>query len=140
MIFELPGDEEQMVLHHVEPVQQANVCVGNIGDEEIFIVGKEGIDVIPLLHQAHDPLALQAVYDAHHESDPVLGHDLGARADALQRTATHCVRGPLQDRSPQGAGLKGHVRVKICRKTDAVVLCALIVSVLRLPGAVGGTT
>lgn len=46
LLLKVTSDNQQMMVEHVEFIQQAQVGSGDIGDEQVFFVGQEGIEVL----------------------------------------------------------------------------------------------
>ncbi len=110
LLLEASGDDQQVVVEDVELVQQAEVRLRQLCDEELAIVGEEGIRAAALLLRGGLLLPPQLLDDPHHELDPALrvqGELEGGRYRA-QHPAPLRPSASLAHRFEERAGLEPH--------------------------------
>ena len=100
-MLELPRDDEQVMLHHVELVQQADMSVGHIRDKHVLVVWKERVCALLFLSDTRDPFPLELLHEMNLESDSPLFDVLNASRDLLQSPALNGVLGCVEDGLPE---------------------------------------
>ncbi len=114
---EAAGHDQQVMIQDVELVQQRNMGLADVGDKQVWVVGKErvgarlvaGDGVVFLVRVALVPVAVlarKAGNLAHQEAHAAI---VDARLDGLDRAQRAALQGVLrlaQDGRPQRAGLE----------------------------------
>ncbi len=84
LILELPRDDQQVVIHNVELVQQAHVGIGHVSHKHRFFVRQERVSAGLALGDLRPSFPLELLNEMHLEADPIFLYELNPCGNSFQ--------------------------------------------------------
>jgi hypothetical protein len=106
LLVESARHDEQMMVHHLELIEETHMACGEIDYEEVVVIRKKGINAAlgrgALLRFVR--FALRVGQDAHDETDPALFQVFGFGPQRNEGAAAKRMTGSLNNLGPQRSG------------------------------------